>query len=102
MENSVLLGPLCVLRQIAHTQTQTKEVLVLMQQHSIVFRAAEPINVVEDRAHQSGAARLALDVSISNDGAHKLYERRGMRVESESPKLFFSPQTRFFRMVKTL
>ena len=40
------------------------------------------IDAIEDRARVSGSTRLSLHVSAKNQGARKLYERRGMAVES--------------------
>ncbi len=60
------------------------------------------LNAIEDCARHNGAVRLSLDVSTRNDGARALYERRGMRVELESPHLVFLPRTRVVRMTKML
>ncbi|HSG29556.1 MAG TPA: GNAT family N-acetyltransferase [Candidatus Krumholzibacterium sp.] len=57
---------------------------------------------IEKKARAAGCVRLALDVSASNEGAIKLYERRGMRVESRWPKHRVIPGLRLFRMKKTL
>ena len=57
---------------------------------------------VEDRARASGSARLSLDVSAKNEGARRLYEDRGMTVESQFPKRLFIPGLRFYRMTKSL
>ncbi|MCP4204027.1 MAG: GNAT family N-acetyltransferase [bacterium] len=57
---------------------------------------------IEDRAAASGSTRLALDVSAANEGARKLYERRGMAVESQWPKRVAIPGLRFLRMTKAL
>ena len=59
------------------------------------------IDSIEDRARASGSTRLSLDVSAKNEGARRLYERRGMTVESGWPKLFFIPRL-FVRMAKLL
>ena len=59
------------------------------------------IDFIEDRAVASRSSRLALDVSAKNKGARRLYERRGMTVESGWPKLLFVPQV-FVRMTKEL
>jgi ribosomal protein S18 acetylase RimI-like enzyme len=40
----------------------------------------------EERARASSSTRLSLDVSAKNEGARRLYERRGMTVESQWPK----------------
>lgn len=55
----------------------------------------------ERHAVKSGSARLALDVSAKNKGARRLYERRGMTVESAWPKSRFVPSL-FVRMTKSL
>jgi len=57
---------------------------------------------IEDRAIASGSARLALDVSAKNERARRLYERRGMTVESQWPKRISIPGLLFFRMTKRL
>ena len=59
------------------------------------------IDYIEDRARATGSTRLSLDVSAKNEGARRLYERRGMTVESGWPKLMFMPQI-LVRMTKTL
>ena len=59
------------------------------------------IDSIEDRARASASIRLSLDVSAKNEGARRLYERRGMTVESGWPKLFFIPRL-FVRMAKLL
>ena len=56
---------------------------------------------IEERARASGSTRLSLDVSAKNEGARRLYERRGMSVESEWPRARFIPRL-FVRMTKTL
>jgi ribosomal protein S18 acetylase RimI-like enzyme len=60
------------------------------------------IDSIEARARASGAIRLALDVSAKNGGARKLYERRGMAVESQWPKRLTIPGLKLLRMTKTL
>ena len=55
----------------------------------------------EDRARRAGSVRLCLDVAAKNEGARKLYARRGM-VESSlwpAPKML---PTLFVRMTKDL
>jgi ribosomal protein S18 acetylase RimI-like enzyme len=59
------------------------------------------MNYMEERAIASGAVRFSLDVSAKNNGARRLYERRGMTVESEWPKSRFIPSL-FVRMAKPL
>ena len=60
------------------------------------------MDAVEDRARASGATRLSLDVSARNEGARRLYERRGMTVESQWPKRLVIPGVKLLRMTKTL
>lgn len=58
------------------------------------------IDHAEDRALAAGCSRFVLDVAESNDGARRLYERRGMTVEAKSPPLFLTPGTGVLRMAK--
>jgi ribosomal protein S18 acetylase RimI-like enzyme len=59
------------------------------------------IDANEEKARAAGSKRLALDVSAKNTGGRRLYERRGMAVESGWPKArFVSPI--LLRMVKDL
>jgi len=60
------------------------------------------MDFVEDHARADGSTRLSLDVSAGNESARKLYERRGMTVESQWPKRLAIPGVRFFRMTKAL
>ena len=60
------------------------------------------LDFIEDRARSSGAKRLSLDVSASNEGAHRLYERRNMTIESQWPKHIVIPGLKIFRMTKNL
>ena len=60
------------------------------------------LDAVEERAFFRGANRLSLDVSGKNPGARRLYERRGMRVESRWPKHLWIPGIRLLRMAKPL
>lgn len=59
------------------------------------------MDALEERARTAGATRLSLDVSVKNEGARRLYERRGMSVDSEWPRHRFLPRV-FVRMAKTL
>ena len=56
---------------------------------------------VEERARAEGSRRLALDVAAKNEGARRLYERRGMAVESRWPAIGFVPPF-LVRMTKPL
>ena len=60
------------------------------------------IDAIEERAVASGSARLSLHVSAKNEGARRLYERRGMAVESQWPKRLYIPGLRLLLMAKTL
>jgi ribosomal protein S18 acetylase RimI-like enzyme len=60
------------------------------------------IDSIEARAVASGSARLSLDVAAKNESARRLYERRGMTVESQWPKRLRIPQFRILRMTRTL
>ena len=55
----------------------------------------------EDRAGRAGSARLCLDVAAKNEGARRLYERRGMVESSRWPASRLLP-TLFVRMAKDL
>ena len=55
----------------------------------------------EEQAHARGSTRLALDVSTKNEVARRFYERRGWKVESEWPQLWFMPSLSV-RMTKPL
>lgn len=56
---------------------------------------------VEKRGQEAGARRLALDVSAKNEGARRMYKRRGMVESSEWPNSRLLP-TLFVRMTKDL
>lgn len=60
------------------------------------------IGAVEERGRTLGCSRLALDVASSNPDARRLYERLGMTVEAESPRILGIPGTSALRMVKPL
>ena len=60
------------------------------------------LEAMEERGREIGAARLALDVSAENEVARRLYERRGMMIESQWPKRLPLGKIRFYRMVKEL
>jgi ribosomal protein S18 acetylase RimI-like enzyme len=57
---------------------------------------------LEDGAVAGGSARLVLDVAAENEGARRLYERRGMTVESRWPRRVPLPKLKFLRMTKAL
>ncbi|MHC4938887.1 MAG: GNAT family N-acetyltransferase [Planctomycetota bacterium] len=59
------------------------------------------IDHVEAVARQRGSRRLQLDVAASNEGAQRLYSRRGMTVESRWPRLRMLPAV-LLRMTKSL
>lgn len=57
---------------------------------------------LEQRARESGAARLSLDVTAGNQRAIRFYERRGMAIESQWPRRLKIPALKFYRMTKRL
>jgi len=59
------------------------------------------MNFAENRAQTFESKRLSLDVSADNIVARKLYERRGMTIESRWPKRLAIPKLKFYRMTKT-
>ena len=60
------------------------------------------LDSVDSQAISTGSARLSLDVSAKNERARKLYEYRGMTIESQWPKHLPISAIRFYRMTKTL
>ena len=59
------------------------------------------MDFVEERARHNESGRLCLDVAFKNEGARRLYERRGMSTEARWPKLRLMPPL-FVRMTKEL
>ena len=53
-------------------------------------------------AATAGARRLALDVAVGNDGAKRLYERRGMTIDATSPPIPLMGGTAVHRMTKAV
>lgn len=60
------------------------------------------MDLIEERAIAEGSIRIVLDVSGKNRGALRLYERRGMIVESRWPRRVAIPGLTIFRMTKAL
>lgn len=60
------------------------------------------LDEAESRAANVGCRRLALDAAVDNDGARRLYERRGMTVDGLSPSMFLMSDQRVYRMVKVV
>ena len=60
------------------------------------------IEAIEERAANTNATRIVLDVAAKNEGARRLYERRGMTVEKSWPRRIAMPQFRVLRMAKPL
>jgi len=58
------------------------------------------LDAMEERGREIGSARLSLDVAAGNKGARRLYERRGMTVESQWPRRLPVSKLTFYRMVK--
>jgi ribosomal protein S18 acetylase RimI-like enzyme len=59
------------------------------------------LDSVEERVRRSGSSRLCLDVAVKNEGARRLYVRRGMSITARWPKRRFVPPL-FVRMAKAL
>lgn len=60
------------------------------------------LDASEARARASGSTQLSLDVSARNEGARRLYERRGMTVQSQWPKRIPLRALKLYRMSKAL
>ena len=60
------------------------------------------MDFIEEKAIANESSRLVLDVSAKNEGARRLYERRGMCIESRWPERMIIPGLTFCRMVKML
>ncbi len=60
------------------------------------------MDAFEEQARVKGMSRSSLDVSASNEGARRLYERGGWTVESQWPKRIPLPGLKLYRMVKPL
>ncbi|MDJ0665421.1 MAG: GNAT family N-acetyltransferase [Acidimicrobiia bacterium] len=60
------------------------------------------LDEMEEIARRCSSQRLVLDVAATNKGGRRLYERRGMFTESESPRWFGLPNTNVMRMVLPL
>lgn len=56
----------------------------------------------EETARINGSNRIVLDVAEDNEHARRLYERRGMKVEAQSPPIVLTPSSSVYRMVKVL
>lgn len=59
------------------------------------------MDVMEHNAREAGSSQFCLDVSPTNEGACKLYSRRGMAETSRWPKFSFMPRI-IIRMAKSL
>lgn len=60
------------------------------------------IDAMEKRAANTKATRFVLDVAETNENARRLYERRGMTVQSRWPRRLPIPWLRVLRMAKPL
>ena len=60
------------------------------------------IDSIEARARIGGSNRISLDVSAKNDEARRLYEYRGMNIESQWPKRIPVSGMTFYRMTKMI
>lgn len=52
----------------------------------------------EQVARTTGCRRIVLDVAVDNEGARRLYERRGMAIEARSPTIPFTSGNAVYRM----
>ena len=77
------------------------QAMIVDKEHRGLGIGSTLIDSIEDRARAAGSTRLSLDVSTRNEGARRLYERRGMTVESEWPKFLLIPRF-IVRMTKLL
>lgn len=57
---------------------------------------------IEERARNSGASRLSLDVSAGNQEAIGFYQHRGMTIASQWPKRLKIAGLKFYRMIGSL
>jgi ribosomal protein S18 acetylase RimI-like enzyme len=78
------------------------QAIAIDKQHRGQGLGSALIDAIEDQAIAAGSTRLSLDVSAGNKTALRLYEHRGMTVESEWPKRLKIPGLRFLRMTKAL
>ena len=60
------------------------------------------IDAMEVRAAKTDATRFVLDVAEKNEGARRLYERRGMAETARWPSRFAIPRFRVRRMAKPI
>jgi len=60
------------------------------------------LDAMEGRARATGSRRFSLDVAVKNDGAQRLYARRGLTIESRWPKRLNLGSFGLYRMAKIL
>ena len=60
------------------------------------------LDFAEETARACGSDRLVLDVSGTNEGGRRLYERRGMAIEWQWPKRWKIAVLKLYRMTKEL
>lgn len=60
------------------------------------------MSAMEQRAAETDATRLVLDVAEKNEGARRLYERHGMTVTAKWPSRLRIPRYRVLRMTRPL
>jgi ribosomal protein S18 acetylase RimI-like enzyme len=56
----------------------------------------------EQAARTTGCRRIVLDVAVDNEGARRLYARRGMAIEARSPTIPFTSGNAVYRMAVTV
>jgi ribosomal protein S18 acetylase RimI-like enzyme len=59
-------------------------------------------DAVEEAAANTNATRIVLDVAADNEGARRLYVRRGMTVEKRWPRRIPIPHFRVLRLAKPI
>ena len=64
--------------------------------------ASTLMDTIEQHARAAGLTRLSLDVSAKNQTARRLYQHRGLTIESQWPKHLPIPGIKFYRLTKTL
>jgi len=99
---SLMFGPLFrIINTIADGDFYIQAVAV-DREHEGTGVGSALMDMIEHQAAAGGSTRIVLDVSAGNEVAGKLYERRGMIVESRWPKYIAMPGLKFLRMTKAL
>lgn len=99
---SILFAPLLRIIDTVEDDDFYLQAIAVDKEHRGEGVGTALMDLIEDQAVASGSARVSLDVSAKNEGARRLYEQRGMSVESQWPKRLRIPGFRLFRMTKAL